>query len=167
MSEHPKTPVNFLNNPSHLCFTGLFLTAEQRDLLLGAIPSVFENIYADHITESYYGNDPNPPSAESIPVGDTTEVNVLGLVTDYERQVQTALVDVSIPGKEFPHITISTGTQEDGQRVPPFLSNEAIEAAVKNGTVQPVQDVKLKMVTGYCLGNYDGGRRTIVTSKDG
>ena len=60
--------------------------------------------------------------------------------------------------KPYPHITISTGTHEDGSRVPPVESNDAIREAMDNGTVKPARRDPQTLVRGYCLGDYDNGQ---------
>ncbi len=165
MSEQPAPAIDLLSNPNQLCFTGFFLLPKEREELLELLPAAFDNIDADHITQGYYGRDPNPPATDTLPVGETFKVRVLGHVIDNARKVQAAIVDIEIPGEAYPHITISTGNNDDGSRVPPFLSNEAIEYAIQDGTVMPVPEgTFINMVSGYCLGDYDNSQGTIVTS---
>lgn len=152
---------------SRLLFDGYFLDSSQRNHLLTVIPPVFENVDCDHITAHFWGNSTQPPPVEELPVGDMLVVAVLGVAVDFERKVQAAIIDVDIPGKPYPHITISTGTNEDGSRVPPVLSNDAIGDAIRDGTVFPVpSDLSLRLTSGYYLGQYGGGVAIIRRSQN-
>ncbi|MFZ1257891.1 MAG: hypothetical protein WAQ25_00265 [Candidatus Saccharimonas sp.] len=165
MSEIQTPQTDLLSNPNKLCFTGLFLPPEAREALLAQFPAAYTNVDADHITVGYYGDTPVEPDRATIPVGDVVEVPIIGQVIDKDLQVQTLIVGYPIPGKEHAHITISTGTNPDGSRVKPFLSNEAITNAVQKNTFMPVPEgTTLTMVTGYCLGDYDNGNGTIITT---
>ncbi len=161
----PTTQPNLLDNPEQLCFTGLFLTPEEHERLLADIEPVFSNVFADHVTIHYYGDDPTPIDLDKLPVGIETTVPIRGKVVDTERQVQALIVDYPIPGKAYPHITISTGEDSKGAAIKPEVSNAAIADAVANGSVEPLPEgTTVSMVSGYCVGDYDKGRGTIVTS---
>ncbi len=154
--------------PDQLLFEGLFLDKEERERLIRAIGGAYyPNVDADHITTLYHGNNPTPPAPESLTVGEVYTVKVIGIVIDTARQVQTVLVDLFIEGKPYPHITISTGNDANGERIPPVVSNEAIAEAIRNNTVLPApENLTVQMKSGYCLGDYDNGQGTIVTSSN-
>lgn len=163
MTEIPKKHRKHEPAPAELCYSGLFLSSDARQELLAQYPPVYPNVDAGHITVKYWAGEPSPPSIDTLSVGEVHPVPVIGYVVDEVRQVQAVLVDMIVPDKPYPHITISTGLNPDGTRVAPALSNDAIRDAVEYGTVLPVTEgTVIPMTTGYCLG-YDRNNRTVVT----
>ena len=167
MTEKPRRTPDLLDDPNQLCFTGLFLSAEEQARLLSVFPPLFDNVDANHITTAYYGDNPNAPTTTNLSVGELSKARIIGQVVDQKRQIQALLIDKEIPNKPYPHITVSTGVQADGSRVPPVVSNMAIREAVESGTVIPVEGNQyVNLQSGYWLGDYDAGRGIAVTSRD-
>lgn len=113
---------------AYVAYTGLFLE-ESKGLLLSSVPTVFDKVYANHLTLVYKPKD----GLDGIEIGREVKVKIVGQVIDQDIGIQACVLETSDDFKsnnEHPHITISAR-----EGVPPFKSNEAIEKAYSNSTV--------------------------------
>ncbi|MSU55266.1 MAG: hypothetical protein EXS46_01870 [Candidatus Taylorbacteria bacterium] len=105
------------NLSSHFIYSGVFLNEESRNKILQTFIPKFENIYADHLTIHFK---PSEEQIKTLKLGDTVNLNVIGIAED--DRAQALIMQTDLSSNANPHITLSTRNDTK-----PVYSNELIE----------------------------------------
>ena len=109
-------------------YSALFLTEQSAEVAkeLGKrLAPTLENGFAHHLTLKFR---PSEAEVEALPIGEQVVLTCIGYVADARA---CALVCEVPEGIEFindapPHITLCTGTDAEGKKIPPKASKEVL-----------------------------------------
>ncbi|MEL6649682.1 MAG: hypothetical protein AAFQ87_02635 [Bacteroidota bacterium] len=136
-----ETPKSFESQEEFVFYSALFV--DDLNQLKEKYPPVHPNEYYHHSTIAFEPED----GKTSLNVGEKYNMAIIGRVTS--DKVDVLLVQNEKSKNEYPYITLSTVAG-----VEPFVSNEEIKKAVKEGRVIPVGD-SLSVTEGYSDGGTD------------
>lgn len=123
-------------------YSALFVTNVEE--LLSLLPPKHSKIFAHHSTIEF-----KPKSLDGIEIGKTSTLKILGRATD--EKGDAILVENPKSKNKFPHITLSCA-----EGVSPVYSNELLEKASQNGTLELFPNpIEIQTVEGYSDGKND------------
>jgi hypothetical protein len=134
-------------NPSRVLYTALFV--DSPDQLLSRFKPKHPQVYAHHLTLKY-----KPESIKDLEIGKKIELKIIGRVSDDNGDALLVETDLKTEGK-YPHITLSCA---EGFR--PNYSNQMVEKAVLDGTVEYFDDVEYIETTE----GYENGENKVIIS---
>lgn len=133
-----KTPLK----PEEIEFT--VLVVDNPEKLLKMFPAKHSKVFAHHSTNWY-----KPTSLEGLEVGKKSLLKIIGQA--YDEKGFAVLVENLKSKNKFPHITISCA-----ESVPPVYSNELLENASKDGSLEMFKEPSFIEVTeGYRNFNHE------------
>lgn len=122
-------------------YTALFV--KEPNNLVQLFPPKHEKVFAHHSTIVF-----EPQSLNGIEIGKLWNIKILGRATD--ENGDTLLVENLKSKNKYPHITLSCKKGVD-----PFYSNELLERAVKDGTIEYFKEpFFVETIEGY--GDHEG-----------
>lgn len=123
-------------------YSALFVKDMQE--LLALFPPKHSIIFAHHSTIEF-----EPTSLNNIKIGKAGTLKIIGRA--FDEKGDALLVENLKSKNKFPHITLSCA---DG--ITPLYSNELLERASANGTLELFSDpIEIQIVEGYSDGNDD------------
>lgn len=142
---------NFKENKKEvlkIIYTAEFV--QDKEDLLNKFPPKHLKVFAHHSTISF-----RPSGLEGIDIGRESSMKITARV--FDEKGDALLVENSKSSFKYPHITLSCAAG-----VPPVYSNELIDKAILNKTVQFFeQPIEIKVTEGYFDGEND-----IISKKD-
>ncbi len=127
-----KSPIK----PEGIEYTALFVDSPEK--LLQMFPARHSKVFAHHSTNWY-----KPASLEGLEIGKKSLLKIIGQA--YDQKGFAVLVENAQSKNKFPHITISCT-----EGTPPVYSNELLEKASKNGSLEMFEKTLFIEVTeGY------------------
>lgn len=126
----------------NILYTGYFV----RDIpdLLAKFTPKHNKVFGHHSTIAF-----KPSDLDGVDVGSEASIKVIGRVSD--EKGDALLVESPKSNNKYPHITLSCA-----QKVSPFYSNEMIEKAVLDGTVEYFSEpISIDVTEGYFDGKKD------------
>lgn len=131
-----------------IVYSGLFVT--NIDELVSLFPPKHGKVFAHHSTTEFM-----PKSNDGIEIGKAQKLKIIGRASN--EKGDALLVENPKSKNKYPHITLSCA-----EGVSPVYSNQLLEEAAKNGTIEYFPEpVFIDVVEGYENGN----RKTVVTDK--
>ncbi len=122
--------------PEEIEFTALVVDNPEK--LLKMFPAKHSKVFAHHSTNWY-----KPTSIEGLEIGKKSLLKIIGQA--YDQKGFAVLVENIKSKNKFPHITISCA-----EGVPPVYSNELLERASKDGSLEMFKEPFFIEVTeGY------------------
>lgn len=112
--------------------------------LINKFPPKHEKVCGHHSTIAF-----KPSALDGIEIGKETNMKVIGRA--FDEKGDALLVENLKSNNKNPHITLSCA-----KGVSPVYSNELIENAIKNGTVEYFnKPIEIEVVEGYSNGKED------------
>lgn len=122
--------------PEEIEYTALFVDNPEK--LLEMFPAKHSKVFAHHSTNWY-----KPTSLEGLEIGKKSLLKIIGQA--YDQKGFAVLVENPKSKNKFPHITISCA-----EGIPPVYSNELLEKASKDGSLEMFKEPFFIEVTeGY------------------
>ena len=116
-------------------YSALFVTEPKK--VIKKFPPKHSKVYAHHLTIEF-----KPKSLEGIEVGKIWSIRVIGRA--FDDKGDALLVENEKSKNKFPHITLSCSVDTD-----PVCSNELIEKAKANNTIEYVEPYFIEAIEGY------------------
>ena len=133
--------MNYVYNKK-IIYTAYFVMYPEK--LLHIFPPKHTKIFAHHLTIAF-----KPNSLENIEIGKKSILKIIGRV--FDEKGDALLVKTDKSNKKYPHITISCN-----QFIDPIYSDEMIERAFKNNTVEFLDSpIEIEVIEGYFDGEND------------
>lgn len=125
-----------MSKENDVWYTALFVTEPAK--LLERFPPKHKNVFGHHSTIAF-----KPKSLDGIEVGKRWNVKILGRASDDKGDA--LLVENQKSRNKYPHITLSCA-----EGVGPIYSNELLERADKDGTIEYLEEpMFIEAVEGY------------------
>ncbi|MDD5152580.1 MAG: hypothetical protein PHS95_01075 [Candidatus Pacebacteria bacterium] len=116
------------NKPSEkdILYTALFVVDPEK--LISKFAPKHSKVFAHHSTIEF-----KPASLKGIEVGKLVKIKIIGRA--FDENGDALLVENAKSKNKYPHITISCA-----ENIPPTYSNELLEKASKNGTLEMLKE---------------------------